>query len=73
MMALMDRLRPGKRLFPRDLRFFWAALEEHGFAGTIDAPKASGPPDYAKMVAEKVRQLLAQPDPPATCNRDSGR
>jgi mitochondrial fission protein ELM1 len=72
-MALMDRLRPGKRLFPRDLRFFWAALEEHGFAGTIDGPKASRPPDYSKMIAEEVRRLLAQPGRPATGNRDSDR
>jgi mitochondrial fission protein ELM1 len=72
-MGVMDRIRPGKRLFPRDLRFFWAALEEHGFAGTIDAPTASRPPDYAKLVAERVRQLLAQPGPPATGNRDNDR
>src|SRR5207302_4835207 len=26
-MRAMDRLRPGRRLYPRDLRFFWAALE----------------------------------------------
>ena len=27
-MSVMDRLRPGRRLYPRDLRFFWAALKE---------------------------------------------
>ena len=43
-MAVMDRLRPGRRLHPRDLRFFWAALDEAGYAGTLDQPRASHPP-----------------------------
>ena len=72
-MGVMDRLRPDHRLYPRDLRFFWAALNEHGFGGTFEAPKASRPPDYAAIVAERVRQLLNQPPPPATGARDSGR
>lgn len=71
--ALNDALRPGKRLFPRDLRFFWAALQEHGFGGAVDAPRASNPPDYAAIVADRVRQLLAQPAPPARGDRDSDR
>ena len=72
-MGVMDRLRPGKRLRPRDLRFFWAALREEGFGGTVEAPKASSPPDYAELIAERVRRLLAQPAPPATNGRDNGR
>ena len=71
-MAVMDRLRPGKRLYPRDLRFFWAALREHEYGGTIEAPKKSHPPDFAQIVADRVRQLLEQP-PPATNVRDSDR
>jgi hypothetical protein len=71
-MALMDRLRPGKRLYPRDLRYFWRALDEAGFAGTLDEPKASCPPDYAASVAERVRRLLEQP-PRATTARDTAR
>lgn len=71
--AGMDRLRPGKRLYPRDLRFFWAALAQADFGGTLEAPKASNPPDYAAIVAERVRRLLEQPWPPATAARDSGR
>jgi hypothetical protein len=57
-MDVMDRLRPGQRLRPRDLRFFWAALREEGFGGTLEKPKASSPPDYAELVAERVRRLL---------------
>ena len=71
--GLMDRLRPGKRLFPRDLRFFWAALDECGFGGTISAPRASNPPDYASIVAERVRQLLEQRPLLAKGDRDNGR
>lgn len=58
-MAVMDSLRPGKRLYPRDLRFFWTALRNEGFAGTLDDPHASIPPDYPAQVADRVRQLLA--------------
>jgi mitochondrial fission protein ELM1 len=72
-MRLTDRLRPGKRLRPRDLRFFWAALAQEGFGGSIEAPRASRPPDYAQRVADRVRRLLAQPVRPATNGRDSGR
>jgi uncharacterized protein len=71
-MAVMDRLRPGKRLYPRDLRFFWAALEEYGCGGTIEAPKVSHPPDFAQLVADRVMRLLEQPRP-ATAGRDSDR
>jgi len=71
--AAMDRLRPGKRLYPRDLRFFWAALAQAGFGGTLEAPKASKPPDYAAIIADRVRQLLEQPRPRATSGRDSDR
>lgn len=72
-MAAMDRVRPGQRLYPRDLRFFWKALSEEGFAGTLDQPKASNPPDYAAEVAERVRRLLEQPAPPAKGGRDNAR
>lgn len=71
--ALNDALRSGRRLFPRDLRFFWAALEKHAFGGTVDAPRASNPPDYSAMIADRVRRLLAQPAPPATGGPDNDR
>lgn len=71
-MAVTDRLRPGKRLYPRDLRFFWAALKQHRYGGTIGAPKVSHAPDFAQIVAERVMRLLEQP-PPATIDRDTDR
>ena len=57
-MAVTDRVRPGKRLYPRDLRFFWEALRREGFGGTLEEPRASNPPDYSAEVAERVRRLL---------------
>ncbi len=72
-MAASDRLRRGKRLFPRDLRFFWASLDEHGFGGTIEVPLASDPPDFTAEIAERVRRLLELPPRPATADRDSDR
>jgi hypothetical protein len=71
--AVADRVRPGTRLHPRDLRFFWASLREHGFGGTLEAPRASDPPDYTAEIAGRVRQLLGLPPQPATADRDTGR
>lgn len=72
-MAVADSLWPGKRLRPRDLRYFWATLRTEGFGGTLDEPRASNPPDYLARIAAHVRRLLALPDPPATTDRDSVR
>lgn len=72
-MFVMDRLRPGKRLRPRDLRFFWAALRKEGFGGTLNRPSGSHPPDYLAEIAGRVRQLLGLADRPATIARDSDR
>ena len=72
-MSIADRLRPGKRLRPRDLRFFWASLQQHGFGGTIEAPRASLPSDFTADIAARVRQLLKLPPAPARADRDSAR
>ena len=40
-MALMDRLRPAERLYPRDLRFFWRTLEEIGVTDQLSRPRVS--------------------------------
>jgi uncharacterized protein len=72
-MCIADRIRPGKRLRPRDLRFFWASLEGHGFGGTIEAPRASNPPDFTAEIAERVRRLLKLPPTRATADRDNAR
>ena len=72
-MAIADRIRPGKRLRPRDLRFFWDSLRNHGFGGTLEAPRASDPPDFTAEIAERVRRLLKLPPRPATADRDAAR
>ena len=72
-MGVSDLIRPDARLFPRDLRFFWASLSENGFGGTLDDPRASDPPDFAGLLAQRVRQLLKLPPLPATADRDSAR
>jgi len=72
-MAISNVLRPEKRLFPRDLRFFWAALSELGYGGTIDEPRASEPADYTAEIAGRVRRLLKLPPLPARAARDSAR
>jgi mitochondrial fission protein ELM1 len=72
-MAVADRLRPGRRLYPRDLRFFWASLREHGFGGSIDEPRASNPPDYTAEIAERIRPLLKRSAQPAKAGRGSAR
>jgi len=57
-MGLADRLRPGRRIFPRDLRYFWAALDKNALVGTLEQPRGGPVPDLAGMVAEQVRNLL---------------
>ena len=42
----------------RDLRRFWASLQEHGLAGTIDAPMQGRIEDPAKTAANAVLALL---------------
>jgi uncharacterized protein len=72
-MGVADRLRPERRIFPRDLRFFWESLAEHGFGGTIDVPQASNPPDFTAQIAKRVRRLLEQPSGPARAGPGNAR
>ena len=72
-MGLMDLLRPGKPVHPRDLRFFWTELERRGLAGTLRQPSRGGAPDVLAAAAARVRRLLEQPARPATDGRDSDR
>lgn len=57
-MAMLDRLRPGAALFPRDLRRFWAELERRGLAGTVEQPRAGAMPDVLADTARRVRAML---------------
>ena len=53
----MDRLRPGKRLYPRDLRFFWRALAAIGVNERLGTPHASTD-DQMREVLSRVRPIL---------------
>ena len=56
--ALNDRLRPGQRLLPRDLRFFWRSLWEAGLAGTVERPVRANPSDFSRLVAARALAVL---------------
>ena len=58
-MRLLDRLRPGHRVPPRDLRYFWEALANDSLVGTLDAPRGGGAPDVNGTLAKRVEALLS--------------
>jgi mitochondrial fission protein ELM1 len=57
-MRLWDRLRPGRRLPPRDLRFFWRTLELATLVGTVREPRHGVVPHLISIVAARVRTVL---------------
>jgi uncharacterized protein len=57
--GLMDIIRPGKRLYPQDLRFFWRALAEAGVTELLATPVVSTD-DEMHMVIERARSIVSQ-------------
>lgn len=57
-LGTMDRLRPGKRVHPRDLRFFWRTLADRKLVGTIEKPRNGSVPNLVEDVAAYVQSLL---------------
>lgn len=57
-LLLMDRIRPGKRIYPRDLRFFWKELHDRNLVGTVEHPAQGRVPDVMAQVVERVRRLI---------------
>lgn len=57
-MSLMDRIRPGKRIYPRDLRFFWQGLRDRHLVGTVEHPAQGQVPDVMAEVVARVRHLI---------------
>ena len=55
--GLNDRIRPGKRLYPQDLRFFWRALEDAGLSERLATPKISTAQEM-QTILERVRGVL---------------
>jgi uncharacterized protein len=58
-MGLMDRVRPGRRVHPRDLRFFWKALEQKRLVGTVENPARGDVPDILGLVTGRVKSILS--------------
>lgn len=55
--AVMDWLRPRRRVYPQDLRFFWSALSEIGVSQELSIPKTSTVAEL-RMIVDRVRGLL---------------
>jgi uncharacterized protein len=57
--GLMDIIRPGKRLYPQDLRFFWRALAEAGVTEQLATPAVSAD-DEMHEVLDRARWIVNQ-------------
>jgi mitochondrial fission protein ELM1 len=58
-MNVMDWVRPGRRVHPRDLRFFWRELEENRLVGPDCKPRQKSELDIPALVAARVNHILA--------------
>ena len=55
--GLSDSIRPGKRLYPQDLRFFWRALLEIGIGEEPSLPRTSTD-EQLQQILGRVRPLV---------------
>ena len=55
--GMLDAIRPGRRIYPQDLRFFWRALHEVGITDDPAKPQTSTS-DVMCMVMDRVRPIL---------------
>lgn len=58
MMWLMARVRPDRRVHPRDLRFFWRSLREGGLVGSLSEPTCGPIADLNSLVAARAKARL---------------
>ena len=56
-MAAADKIRPGRRLYPRDLRFFWRGLAQLGLSSEAVDPDLSTD-ELLQMILDRVRRVL---------------
>jgi hypothetical protein len=56
-MGVMDRIRPGRSLYPQDLRFFWKGLDEVGVGERLALPRTSTEEEM-RAILERVRPIL---------------
>ena len=57
--GLIDTIRPGKRLYPQDLRFFWKALAEAGVTEHLAEPRISAE-DEMQVVLDRSKSIINQ-------------
>lgn len=58
MFAINDRLRPGSRVYPQDLRYFWNRLEEIGVSATLALPR-TGTSEVMAALTEQAKPILS--------------
>jgi hypothetical protein len=59
-MALMRAIAPGRRLYPRDQRFFWRELHNLGLVGSVAEPRSAPVPDVNAIVLAAIARILAR-------------
>lgn len=55
--GLSDHLRPGRHIYPQDLRFFWRALADIGIGEQPSLPRTSTD-EQMRRILERVRHIL---------------
>ena len=58
-MGIMDTVRPGRPVYPQDLRLFWSALEEVGVSQCVAIPQVSTN-DELRTILEHVMPIVAK-------------
>jgi mitochondrial fission protein ELM1 len=58
-MGFMDRIRPGRRVYPQDLRFFWRTLDEIGVTDRLSRPRTSTNDEMHKVL-DRIRPILRE-------------
>ena len=61
-MVVMDRLRPGERIAPRDLRAFWDVIRHRGLAGSVREPRSVKVPNVNGLSARRSQAILNRTD-----------
>lgn len=56
-MRLMSRLRPGRPVYPQDLRFFWSELQRIGVTRELNRPETSQGAEIQRVL-DRARPLL---------------
>jgi mitochondrial fission protein ELM1 len=57
--ALHDRLSPGSRVYPQDLRFFWESLGTIGISEKLALPTTTTTTEVITAIAARTRPILA--------------